>query len=92
MGADRAKGVMNGRQHLLRAYQHIVVPEPQHATAVFMQPLRARNVARGIEVLTAIDFNNQLGFEASKIHNIWTDRKLTPKPETKKLSTPQIMP
>jgi len=53
---------------------------------------RARNVARGVEVLTAIDFDDQLGFEAGEIHDVRTNLKLTSKPVAKKLSAPQMMP
>lgn len=92
MGACRAECFVDNCKHVVRAHQHIVIPEPQHLKAMFMQPLRARNVARGVEVLTAIDFDDQLGFEAGEIHDVRTNRKLTSKPVAKKLSAPQMMP
>jgi len=81
MGAIRAKSLVDRCKHLVRVHQHVVVPEPQHSIAIFMQALRAFNVTLGVEVLTAIDFDDQLGFEAREIHDVRTDRKLTPKPE-----------
>jgi len=57
-----------------------------------MQPLRARNVTRGIEVLASVDFDDQIDFEAGEIHDVRADRKLTSETVTKKLSTPQMMP
>lgn len=92
MGASRTKCIVDDCEHLVRAHQHIIVPEPQHLIAKLMQPLRPCNVTRGIEVLTAIDFDDQLGFETGEIHDVRTDRKLTPKPKTSKLPAPQMMP
>jgi len=92
MGACRTERVMNSCKHLVRAYQHVVIPEPQHLIAMFVQPLRARNISCGIEVLAAVDFDDQFGFEASEIGNVGANRKLTPKPKATKLPPPQMMP
>src|SRR5690348_15909218 len=92
MGAGRAKSLVNDRKHLLCAHQHVVIPEAQHTVAAFMQAIRTRDVTRGVEVLTAVHFDDQLGFEAREIHDIWTDRKLAPKSGAKKLPAPQMMP
>ena len=92
MGACSDECFVDNCKHLVRAYQHIVIPEPQHLEARFMQPLRARNVTRGIKVLASVDFDDQIGFEAGEIHDVRADRKLTSETVTKKLSTPQMMP
>ena len=57
-----------------------------------MQSLRPCDVPGGIEVLAAIDLDDQLGFDAGEIHDVRTDRKLTSKPVAKKLPAPQMMP
>ena len=59
--------------------QHIIVPEPQHRESQRFQPRGARIIPRdGVQVLRAIDFDDQLPLEAHEIDDVIPDRLLAP--------------
>jgi hypothetical protein len=70
------------RLHAIRVFQHLVVPDPQHAVApAFEEAVVARLLFRRRVILAAIDFDDQFRFTANKIGNKAPKWQLTPKSE-----------
>ena len=57
--------------------QHLTIPEPQHAVAMFEEPLIADGVASAFGVLAAIDLDHEPFLSTDKIDDIRSDRLLT---------------
>lgn len=56
--------------------KNLSVPESQHFEALCLQPLITVLIRFGCRVLTTINFNNQLCFEANEICDVRSDRML----------------
>jgi len=65
--------------HLVGASEHIVVPEAKYGIAIPIQKGRSAIITRQsfwLVVLTAINLNNELPFETSKVDDVGTDAVL----------------
>jgi hypothetical protein len=88
------QGLRDTLQNATKIFQHIIVPETQDTKALCPQPCIAFRIIRrfGRSVLPTIDLNDEPCFEADKIHNIRTNRKLSPKRQTLKAMRSQPLP
>jgi hypothetical protein len=67
----------NLRYHVIRAQQHVVVPESQHAIALTLQGFATPLVVRQcIEVLSAIQLDHQPRRHTDEVHDIAGQRIL----------------
>jgi hypothetical protein len=57
-------------QHTFGIFQDVVVPVSHHVKAVGFQRGFARLVGKGVDVLSAIDFNDELSVEADEIEDV----------------------
>jgi hypothetical protein len=79
VGAVRSEDLL---QHTLGIRKHVVVPEADHAPALLHQVSVANGIARRLSVLTTIDFDNQLAFDAREVGEIGRYRMLPTKRPT----------
>jgi hypothetical protein len=73
----------------------VVVPEPQHAISLFLQPTGARFVVQLFAifgVLRAIDFDQKPRRHAGKIGNVGTDRHLPSKMRAIQIKSSKMTP
>jgi hypothetical protein len=67
---------------IIRPCEDVVVPEPQDIVTVSVQELRATGIVRQplrFIVLTAIDLDNELSFQAGKVDDVRSDTMLAAK-------------
>jgi hypothetical protein len=72
-----------------------VIVEPKHAKALHSQKRIAPSVASemlGLEVLAAVDLNDQVGGPTDKIHDVRTNRRLPLETRACKPVSPYCMP
>src|SRR5262245_53252157 len=87
-----AQGRGDGQDDAVHILQHVIAPETQRAVAVRGEPRVAHGIARAVGVLTAIEFDDELGFEAREVRNVRSDRTLLAEISAADLSTAQIHP
>ena len=75
-GLFRLQGLQDGFGHTLDVHQNIVVPEAQHAPVVIFKPLRAPGIIRVVNVLAAVNLNDEPMRYAHEITDERTDRSL----------------
>jgi hypothetical protein len=67
------QSVCNRFQHTLHIAHDIVVPEPQNAIVMLLQPSIAHAITFIVSMLPAIQLDNQSSFPTNKICNVGTD-------------------
>ena len=73
--------------------QHIGIPKPQNAIAIRPnERVTAFIIVRLLSVLTAVEFDDDGGFEADEIANIGTERSLSAELEAAEASAAQYVP
>jgi hypothetical protein len=73
--------------------EHLIIPEPQNTEPLcFHFSIPARIIVCLFLMLTTIQFDNQLCFQAGKIGDIGTDGDLAPESVAPKLSISQRVP
>jgi hypothetical protein len=71
--------VLNLAQHPVKISKHFMIPEPQHAVATGFDPPCARIICSTLRVmLSAIQFNDELGPAADEINDKRSNHCLTP--------------
>jgi hypothetical protein len=73
----------------------IAVPEPDDAIPLRFQPPRARRVVLllvAYRVMRAVDFDRQVGCQASEVDDIWSNRYLPPHATAQKWHLSEAMP
>jgi hypothetical protein len=76
-GKRICKRSVNRCKHVVRALQNIVVPKSQDTEAQRLELLRPQRViSRSIEVLTAVDFQNQPLLKAYEVSDVTGDLML----------------
>ncbi len=84
-GGALCECVENALQDSFGIGQNVIVPEPQDAIAALFKPARSRDVSGLIGMLTASDFDDQLGLRTEKVDDVRSHRVLMPKAETARL-------
>lgn len=80
-------------KHGLRFQQHLVIPKPQHPKPSFFDlPVSMAIVLRVVLMLSAIQFDDQFGFDAGEIGDIGTNRNLAPETMAADLPVAQKAP
>ena len=80
-------------KHVLRPQQHLMIPEPKHAVTRAFENLSASQVVlAGISMLTAVEFNDHPGFDASEVGDKTDDRVLTAEAQALKLPIAEVPP
>ena len=72
--------------------QHVRVPEAQHSVALLVQELVADRVMLRVDMLAAVEFNNERGGATRKVGKVRPDRKLPNKPVPAEAPCPQHLP
>ena len=84
---------MDFLEHAIEVLKHIVVPEPQDAEALCLQPSRARGVLRcAFCVLSAIHFNDEPRVKADEVGDVRPRRHLPSETVAVDLLVPQPRP
>ena len=89
------KSCINRFHDAIYILDDVVVPEPQHAVSLFLQPTGARFVVRLLaifSVLRAIDFDQKPCRHAGKIGNVGTDRHLASKMRAIEIKSSKMTP
>ena len=60
----------NSRENGLNVVQHLMVPEAQYPEALGLQPVVADLIAYALQMLTTVDFKDQLSLEAHEIDDV----------------------
>jgi hypothetical protein len=77
----------------IRLAQHIAVAITQHAVAFALQPVRARFLIGGVDIVVrAVDLDDQVRRQAREVDDIAADRNLSAKAVTGDLLAPQARP
>ena len=79
-------------EHAIRVREHIGIPETDDAVAAQFEKARTAFICRIVRMLTTIEFDDQLSFDADEIGDIKSDRKLPPELETTKGAIAQALP
>jgi hypothetical protein len=75
--SSRFQRTQNRFQNSIRIAQNIIIPESQYGKTLRFKPLGSDSILRhSLQMLSAIDFNNQMALEANKIDDIRTKRLL----------------
>ena len=83
----------NDRKHRVDLPHDFVIPESENTVTQHIQISGALVVLGNHRtMLSAVDFNNQLSFEANEIDNVRRDRILPTKFESAELACAQILP
>jgi len=72
---------INAFEHRIQVTGNIRIPEADHPVSLLLQPHLPFAIALGdriVVVMTAIELNDQTFCWAEEVHNIGTDRRLTP--------------
>ena len=73
--------------------QHIGIPKPQKAITIRPnERVTAFIIVRLLNVLTPVEFDDDGGFEADEIANIWTEGSLSAELEAAEASAAQCVP
>lgn len=64
----------------LRAFQHFMIPESDHRPSACLKIGCSDDIVRIVEMLLAINFNNQLGAAVREICDIGSDDELPCEP------------
>jgi hypothetical protein len=81
------------RQYARQIGKNLIVPKPQHATAMSFQPGGANRVSGGtIGMLTTVYFNHELVSLAEEIEHITPERMLASELEPLELAAAQRLP
>src|SRR5208282_931649 len=72
--------------------QHVVIPETEHAIAMFDQPLITARVASALCVLAAVHLDDEPLLPTNEIDDVRTDRLLTHELESAKRTRTKITP
>ena len=84
---------MNIRHHIVNPQQHIIIPVAQHlVTQRFKHRSPPRIVHRPIQMLAAIDLDDQLRLRADEVGDVAGDRHLAPEAEAVELARAQALP
>src|SRR5580704_5330057 len=89
------KSCMNRFHDAIYILGDVVVPEPQHAISLFLQPTAARFVVYLLAifgVLRAVDFDQKPCRHAGKVGNVGTDRHLPAKMRTIEFKPSKMTP
>jgi hypothetical protein len=79
--------------HRICARQDIVIPEAQNLKPLLLKEgITSRVVRCGLNMLAAVDLDDQLGFEAGEICDVRTDRNLPPEADIQELLAAQAPP
>ena len=84
-GLARFKRLTNYAQHSFDVLPHVVIPKPQHTVAVPAQICVTLDVVlelRGLTMLAAVDLDHQFCRMTSKVREVRSDWRLTPKMRT----------
>ena len=84
--------LQDGLCHTLDICQNIVVPEAQHAPVVIFKPLRTPGIVRVVNVLAAVNLNDEPTRYACEISDERTDRSLPAEFVALKLPIAQSIP
>ncbi len=80
-------------EHFHRPQQNIVIPIAQHPEAMCRKHSRSRLIRLcALDVLAAIELNDQLQLGTKKVGDKARNRHLPAKPQTRQLAQPQIAP
>jgi hypothetical protein len=82
----------NQHQNALDVVKHLVVPEPQHAPALRLQPPITLSIVRRPVVLPAIAFDDQAGPDAHQIGHVRPQGQLSTELGVHQLSAAQALP
>ena len=93
MGAMRAQGIEDYFQHRCGLFEYLVVPESQHSKALQLDiAVTIRIIRVTLEVLSAIELDDQVGFETGEVDDVASDRELPAKAISSKLTAPEVSP
>jgi hypothetical protein len=92
-GFQSPQRIQNHLDHTLDILEYFVVPEPQYHESRLLQPLCPRQiVSRLIGVLAAVEFDDQLPFQAGEIEYEAAERMLPFELAALQLTIPQMPP
>ena len=79
--------------HSLSFSRHIAVPEAQDSKVLRFQKLGALVIVNGpLDMLAAVQFDDQPALETREIGNVWTNWNLASKPRARNLSSAKVLP
>jgi len=84
--------VENHLEHCVRPLQDVVVPKPQNAVPLGLEPLIAASVSRIPGVLTSIELDHQLVLKADKVRDVRANRLLSAELHAGEVATSQPSP
>jgi hypothetical protein len=67
------------REDTFQIPQHVIVPKSQYAEVILGKPAIADRIPFGVDMLSAIDFDDEPRRKAEKIRDVGTKRDLTAK-------------
>ena len=70
--------VQNRFEHALTIIDDIAVPKADDAPSVIFEPSGPEIIRNVLDMLAAVDFNDQPIFETNEIHDVGTDGPLAP--------------
>ena len=89
----RAQGASDRLHHPIQVLDHLAVPEPDDLKSARLEHLRPLGVVIGlIKVLSAVEFDDQLGVDAGEIGDVAVNRKLAAELEPVELASSQRPP
>ena len=92
-GLEGGKLTSNDAQDALEFIKHPIIPESKHLVTLLFQPGCPPSVILFlVHMLPAVEFNDQLFFEACEVYNILTQGMLPPEFVVAKLTAPQFGP
>ncbi|KFN45111.1 hypothetical protein N789_03560 [Arenimonas oryziterrae DSM 21050 = YC6267] len=87
------EGDQHTLQHDLHAQQHIVIPEPEHAIAAAPKKFAASFVVGALlDVLAAVELDDQCIFDANEVHDEGADGVLTSEFRTGQAAVADVEP
>ena len=92
-GGLALKQVADAKQNAVGVGEHVVVPEANDAVAFRFEPARARRIGFFlIHMLSAVDFEDEIGFRTEEIDDIAADGLLAAKAEAVELLMSKTFP
>jgi hypothetical protein len=89
------RGSDDNLHNAIAIFQHIGIPEPEHAIAARVQVRCALHIIlnrRTLRMLRTIQFDHDLRAMARKIRKVWTDWSLSPEMQSKRLQQAKRIP
>jgi len=89
----RAQDIEDQFQHCRGLFEYRVVPESQYSKPLQLNmAVTIRIIRVTLEVLSAIELDDQVGFETGEVDDVASDRELPAKAISAKLPAPEVSP